>query len=169
MTVATADLLKAVNTIWDASALDAVFQALWDAGVVVAEFPVLHDVLAGGEQPFPYCVFEVTEGTTTDRMSKGVNDVWETRDVPINFRVHARDVDGDARSSKEIAADLAEEIMKVFGGHPTQSPDTPSLDNGNFLIATYQNDFAVREDEDHYVWTIGYNCRLDIPVMVTDV
>lgn len=170
MSIGTADLAKALNTAWDASALDALFQALRAAAVVDAEFPVLNEQMAGGEQPFPYCIFEIGSGTTTTRMSKATNDNWETRDVPVIFRVHTTDVDGDARTAKEIAAHLIEEIMKVFGGHPTQVPTGAiTLDNGNHLVATYQNDFAIREGEDNYVWTVDYLFKLDVPVMHTAV
>jgi hypothetical protein len=170
MSIGTADLAKAINTTWDASTLNASFLALRRADVADAEFPVLHEQEAGGEQPFPYCIFEIPEGTTTTRMSKGVNDNWETRDVPLFFRVHTAEVVGDARTAKEIAAFLIEETMKVFGGHPTQVPTgTITLDNGNHLVTTYQNDFSVREGEDNYVWTLSYSIRLDIPVMHTAV
>jgi len=166
MTIASADLAQALNLVWDASTLDATFQALWGASVVVAEFPVLHDSLAGGEQPFPYCIIEMLAGTTAVRMSKGVSDLWEVRDVPVNFRVHATDVEGDARSAKEIAADMVEEIMKVFGGHPTVAPTALVLDNGNHLVTVYQNDFSVREAEDHFQWMVSYLAKIDVPVMV---
>jgi hypothetical protein len=155
--------------VWDASILDALFQALWAATVDPTEFPVLHEQSAGGGQPFPFCVFDVPAGLTTDRMSKGVNDVWEIRDVDLNFRIHTTDVEGDARTAKEIGAYLAEEVMKVFGGHPTQPPTDLVLINGNHLITTYQNDFSLREGEDNYQWTISYTVKLDVPVMVTNV
>jgi hypothetical protein len=167
VSIATADLAAAINAVWDASTLDATFKALWQASALDTEFPVLHDQQAGGEQPWPYCIFEILTGTTTDQMSKGVHDVWNVRDVPVNFRVHTTYVDGDNRTPKEIAAFLIEEITKVFGGHPTQAPTGLALDNGNHLITIYQNDYSVREGEDHYQWLVSYTFRLDVPVMVT--
>jgi len=165
MSVGQADLAKAINVVWDASGLNDLFKALWPAGVAAVEFPVLHEGQAGGDQPWPYCVFEMPGASTATRMSKGVSDLWETRDAAVMFRVHSSAVSGDDRSAKQIAAYLVEEIMKVFGGHPTVSPTDLELDNGNFLNSIFQNDFAVREDEDHYVWTVSYIFRLDVPIM----
>lgn len=166
MSIAGADLAKAVNTVWDASSLDSLFQTLWDSGASAGEFPVLHDQLAGGEQPFPYCVFEQLSGNTTDKMSGGVSTLREIRDIPFNFRVHTREIAADSRGPKEIAAFLAEEIMKVYGGHPTEAPTALTLDSSNFLIAIYENDQAIRIDEDHYQWIVSYIFRLDVPVAV---
>ncbi len=165
MSVGTADLLKALNVVWDASALDASFLALRDASVVDAEYPVLHDQEAAPTHPFPYCVMDEADSVTTDRMSGGVASINEIRDVSVRFNVQARAVDGDARTPKEIAAFLAEEIMKVFGGHPTAVPVPLVLDHGGFLIAQYQNDFGLRTDDNEYQWIVAYLFRLDVPVM----
>jgi len=165
MSVGSADLQKAIVTVWDAANLDDVFLALRNASVVDAEFPVLNDqeVIAGGV--FPYCVFQGYDGTTTDRMSS-VNDGFmrEVRDLPLEFRIYARAVSGDDRTAKGIAAYLAEEVMKVFGGHPTTSPTAPTLDNGNFLLAQYQTDTGLHLGDDEYQWSLTYLCRLDVPV-----
>ncbi len=168
MSIATADLMNALNTAWDASSLDALFKALRDSSVVEAQFPdVLHDQDAAPKQPFPYCVMGQTTTTTTDRMSGGASALREIRDTGLTLHVHARAVDGDSRTAKEIAAYLAEEIMKVFGGHPTVSPTgTLTLANGSVLIVQYVNDFGLREGEDEYRWTIEYNARADVPVAV---
>jgi len=164
MSVGTADVAKALNTAWDASTLNETFQALW-TDPTETEFPVLHEQEAGGEQPWPYCVFEMPTPTTNVRMSGGDTTLREIRDYPIRFHIHTTNVDGDSRSAKEIAAYLAEEVMKVFGGHPSVTPTgNLSLDNGNFLISTYQNDYAVRESDDHYVWIVYYIFRIDVPV-----
>ena len=164
--IATADLLKAMNTVWDASSLDAAFQALWDSGITASEFEVLHDVEAGPSQPFPYCVFEQLEGTTTDRMTGRGLLLNEIRDVPINFTIHAREISGDDRTAKKIAADLAEAVIKVFGGHPTEVPTPLVLDNGGFLLAEYQNDMGIRTGDDEYSWLVSYLMRTDVPVAV---
>lgn len=167
MPVAAADLHFAINVVWDNSVLDDTFQALWDSSVTVSEFPVLNDQEATPEHPFPYCVFEQVGSETTDRMSGGIGALREIRDVSISFRVHARAVSGDSRTAKKIAADMAEEILKVFGGHPKVSPtDSMPLENGNFLISQYQDDFGIREGDDEYMWTVNYIFRLDVPVRV---
>ncbi len=166
MSVASADIHKAVNTVWDASTLDASFKALWDADVDTTEFPVLHDQEATPEQPFPYCVYEISSSSTTDRMSGVGSTIREIRDVSWVFHIHAREVDGDGRTAKEIAAELAEEVMKVFGGHPTVAATDLSLDNGGFLISTYQNDMGIKTGEDEYQWNVIYIFKVDVPVAV---
>jgi len=164
MTIASSDLIKAINSVWDASTLDVLFKALW-SDPTDAEFPALHDQVAGGEQPFPYCIFEMQTGNTNSRMSAESNSIREIRDVPVNFRVHAREIADDPRTAKGIASYLVEEIMKVFGGHPTVAPTALVLDNGKFLQSQYQNDYSVRESEDNFQWIVSYIFRIDVPVM----
>ena len=166
MTVCSADLAKSINTVWDDSTLDAAFRALWDSSVDPDEFPVLNDQEAMPGQPFPYCVFEASAGTTTDRMSGGRTAIREIRDVPVEFRVHARAVDGDSRTAKEIAAALAEMVVAQFGGHPTIPPQVLVLGNGNFLLAQYVGDWGIRTGDQEYMWIASYLIRLDIPVAV---
>ena len=165
MSAGQADLLKSINAIWDASTLDATFRALWAATPDGDAFPVLHDAEAIGEQPWPYCIFEIQPGSVSERMSKGVDDLWKLQDVPATFKIHATEVEGDVRSAKQIAAHLAEEVMKVFGGHPTVAPDDMALDNGNHLVTLYQNDFPMREGDSQWLWTVSYVFRIDVPEM----
>ena len=162
MSVATADLHKAINTAWDASGLDALFIAL--GGVT----PILNDQEATpAPTSFPYCILEQTSGTTTDRMSGDADSIREVRDISVTFNIHAGLVNGNDRTPKEIAANLAEELMKEFGGHPTIAPAASiTLDNGNHLITQYQTDYGVRSGDDEYLWVVEYIFRLDVPVMV---
>ena len=167
MSVASADLAKALSVVWNASDLNTTFNALWS--VASDEFQVLNDQEAAPDQSqqWPYCVLDMLAGDTTDRMSGESNlSLWEIRDIPVTFQVHAKDVSGDDRTAKEIAAYLAEEILKVYGGHPTVHPTPLTLDNGHFLITQYQNDYGVRTGDDEYSWLISYLFRLDIPVAV---
>jgi hypothetical protein len=166
MSVATADLLNALNTVWDASTLDATFEALRDPTVVDAEYPVLNDQEAAPTQPFPYCVMDEADSETLERMSGSSATNNEVRDVTVRFNVHARTRTGDARTAKQIAAFLAEEIMKVFGGHPTVAPTGLTLINGNHLITQYRNDFGLRTEDNAYQWVVVYLFRLDVPVMI---
>ena len=164
MAAGTADAAKAFNTAWEASTLNTTFSDLWSASS--DEYPVLNDQEAIGNQPFPYVVMDPMASVTTDRMSGDTDSIREIRDVEIRLTIHARERSGDSRSAKEIAAYLAEEIMKVFGGHPTVTPTASmSLDNGNYLLMTFQNDFGLRTGDDEYSWVIVYNARLDVPVM----
>ena len=73
----------------------------------------------------------------------------------------------DARTAKEIAAYLAEEIMKVFGGHPTVVPTgMVALDYGNHLITQYVSDDGVRTGDEEYSWLVSYLFRLDVYVTI---
>ncbi len=167
MTVASVDLCKAINTAWDASILDASFKANWD-DPTETEFYVLNDQEAPAEQPWPYVVMDQPSQNTVERQSGGGGVIKrEIRDVIVQFNIHVEIDAGDTESAKETASDLAEEIMKVFGGHPTTSPTgTITLDNGNHLITQYQTDFGVMTGDDEYQWAIQYLFRIDIPVAV---
>lgn len=166
MSVGSADLRKAINTVWDAQSLDVVFTALWDASVTASEWVVLEDQEAQTKHPFPYCVFEQGTGNTRSRMTGIGNVLQEIRDIPFLFRVHARSVSGDPRTASEIVAFLIEEIMKVFGGHPSVSPQALTLDSGKFLIAQYQNDFVVKTGDDEYEGILSYIFRLDMDMAI---
>jgi hypothetical protein len=167
MSIASADLIKAIHTAWDASTLSTSIQALWPADTLNSEFFEIYDQEAPAKTPFPYVVTDQTVSVTVNRMSGGVNALREVRDVEVRFNVYATDVEGDSRTSKEIAAYVAEEIMKVFGGHPTVSPTaTITLDNGKHLITEYQNDFGARTVDDFFQWVIIYLFRIDVPVAV---
>ncbi len=162
MTIASADVYTAINTAWDARDLETTFKDFWSEGT--DDFPALHDGEATPKQPFPYCVMEVDPTTTTDRMSGGVDSLREVRDIPIRFNIQVTTVENDDRSEKEIAAFLAEEVMKVFGGHSTVAPESLSLSSGNHLWTQFVSDFGVKTDENMYQWIINYLVKVDLPV-----
>jgi hypothetical protein len=164
VSIAAADLHAALQSAWSASGLDAQFTALWTDDYSLADFPVLHDQEAAPGQPFPYCIIEIDKSKTTTRMSRPEGGKWEIRDVPVTFTIFADNVEDDARSPKQIASDLAEEVMKVFGGHPTMAPtQTIELTNGGHLITQYDNDYPTRDEQDRWAWSITYNFRVDVP------
>lgn len=157
--------MKAINTAWDASGLDAIFKTLWEDPATVDYF-VLNEQQAAPNQPWPYCVIDQMSPRTTARMSGGSNRLREIRDTMVTLNIHASEVSGDARSAKQIAAYLAEEVMKQFGGHPTiAAARTLTLDNGHVLIVQYQTDYCVRTDDSESQWVISYIIRQDVPVM----
>lgn len=166
MAVGAADIHKAVNRAWSDYGLDWQFKQNWSESLR-DEFITLNETEAAPNQPWPYCVYEqdvgsvVTRMTSTDKAKKR-----EIRDFPFAFRVYSQPIAGSAKKAKVIAADLVEEILKVFGGHPSVEPQNLTLDNGNFLIAQYQNDFSARVGDTEWVWTINYILRTDVPVMV---
>lgn len=165
MAIASSDLHKAVNTVWDANNLNPRFTNLWEAAKRT-DFPALHDQEAAASQPFPYCVFEIEPGATTSRMSGCPTQNQEIRDIPVSFRVHARKIDGVGKTAKKIASDLIEDIIQIFGGHPTIKPKDLVLDNGNFLITQFQTDWGIRTDDKNYQWLLSYIMRIDVPVAI---
>ena len=169
MAVNSADLHQAVVAAWDANTLDSVFKAYWSVSDQ-ANHIVLHDEEALAGQPFPYCVFHQEPGTTVSKMTKGSNETkgrFEVRDIPWEFRVHARQmtVNGVVTSAKDIAAGLVDYILRAFGGHPTVEayPDF-TLDNGWILQVTYENDYPVREGDKEAACFVKYRFLIDAPV-----
>ena len=166
MAVGTADLHKVINTAWEASTLNASFQVGWSVDEI-ANFEVLEDGEAAPGQPFPYCTFEAAADELISRMSGESNDEKQhIRDVPWTFNVFVKTIDGDSRTAKEIAASLAEEVLKVFGGHPTTNPTALTMDSSKHLITQLINEFGIRVDDDVHQWVVVYNFRIDVPVKV---
>ena len=163
--ICAADIYRAIQALWTAESIDTPFKALWPASVTPTDYPVLHDGEATPGQPWPYCVFGVSPSNTAARMSRTTTSKWEIRDVPCEFHVHGKPVTGDTRSAKRIAAAMAANIINKFGGGPSVAPTAMSLDNGNFLIAQYQNDYGVRTGDEEYQWIVAYILRVDVPVL----
>lgn len=169
MSSAVADLHKAVQEIWAAANLDAVFKNYWSEGDQ-DEFEPLCEGEAMPAQPHPYCVFrQEDEGQTASRMTGRVsNSRFEIREIPWEFKIFAREFSGldNNKTAKEIAAELIDYILRTFGGHPTTRPivDGYSLDNGTLLIATYMGDMPTDEGNYVYSWSIRYKFTLDVPV-----
>ena len=163
MSVAGAAIHKAVATLWSSSGLNTLFQAYWP----VADrslYTSLNDGEAAPGTPFPYAVFTARAPNVRTRMSGEDASKQYINDQPWLFEVHAGP--SGSSSAKEVAATVAEEIIKVFGGHPTQSPQSLTLDHGRVLIVQYQNDWGERESDDVHKWMVEYNIRTDVPVAV---
>lgn len=164
MAIGAADIHKAVVSIWYDHGLDWEFKKNWSESQR-DEFLSLEEVEAGENQPWPYCVYEPMPGTTTARMSGGKNKLREIRDIEWEFRVHAKTLDNSSKAAKDIAEELVDKILQHYGGHPTVAPKELSLDNGNFLLVQYQNDYSVRQGSEEYMWIIRYLLRTDVPVI----
>ena len=167
MTVGSSDLLKAINSAWDVSTLDATFKAYWD-DPTETEFYVLNDQEAPGQQPWPYVVMDQPDDVLVERHSADGDSIKrEIRDVEVRFNVHVEVDAGSTKSAREVASDLTAAILAVFGGHPSTSPTgTITLDNGKHLITQYQTDYGIRTGDDEYQWVVVYLFRVDIPVAV---
>jgi hypothetical protein len=166
--IGTADLTKAIVQIWNDSDLNNKFQAFWQESKR-DQFPVLNDEEAEGDHAFPYCIFNIPEPNTVTRSTAPDNrrKIREIRRGPLNFKIETKDPFAE-KSAKEIAADLAAEIMRIYGGHPEQANalDGYSLDHGHILLCQYQTDFGVRSDLENWTWEIRYMVTTDVPVAV---
>lgn len=166
MPVGAADFLTTIQDVWNQASLDDKFKVHWSASDR-DRFTVLSDDEAEASQPWPYCVFMAPEGMVTGRMSGGSNTHhFENRTIPATFTIFARTI-GDS-SSKEIAASLASEIMKVFGGHPEvkSAVHYKDMEFGQILDALYQGEHSIRLGIEQHSWSIRYNFQLDVPVAV---
>jgi len=159
----SADVHIGFDSVWQASGLNTIFQAYWTTEEKT-QYPVLHDAEAAAGQPWPYCVAHVGEGRVISRMTgEGVNR-HEVREYTWGLHIFAREFDSNAKSAKQIALELANEVMKIFGGHPTVAPTAITIGTGNFLQAQYQRDFGTRLGDSQHQWTIDYNFTVDVPV-----
>ena len=167
MTIGAADIHKAVAALWESSGLNTLFQSYWSTAD-----RSLHASLNDGEAspgiPYPYCVFSGGKPNVRSRMSPTTLSSANRQEVehPWTFDVYAKQT--PTKSAKELASDLAAEILEVFGGHPTEEPSDLSLDNGWVLNCQYQNDWGERQDDQVHKWTVEYNIRADVPSMILE-
>ena len=167
MMTASLDLAKAINAVWDDNNLDWEFKKLWNSSKREG-FEVLHDQMAGPDQPFPYMVIREETPNTTARMTEvetGENK-REIREIIYQFNIHTRQFEGVDRTAKQIAGELASYVMQFYGGHPTVKPKQLELDSGSVLLAQYQTDYGVMTGEEEQQWIIRYLFRLDVPIAI---
>ena len=163
--IGTADLNKAIATLWNSSSLDSLFTEYWRGVRDTDDFLVLNDAEAAPGSPLPYVVFTVSSPSVQTRMSGVARGKFHIRDTSLTFDIYAEQA-SNPNSAKEIAAELAEEVMKVFGGHPTVEPQEMELDNGHVLNVQYQQDYGERQGDTAYHWIIEYTIKVDVPVKV---
>ena len=161
------DLDAGIVALWNSSGLDAIFKDFWSAQNQT-EFISLLDCEARPAQPHPYCVFHEDAGSTITRMSGQTPQTgpgrMENREIPLEFHVHAKETTGSTKSAKQIASNLAESIIQIFGGHPTVVPQIPTLAHGNVLRVQYQSDVGTEDDDQVWQWIIRYKFLVDVPV-----
>lgn len=157
------DVVRAVSVLWGTSGLDAHFNQYWTSAQI-ADFLVLMDVEAAPTQPWPYCVYESIASTTLRKSSASTpqKNRQEQNEDTVRFHVFAKDI--DAKSGKALCSDLADEILKVFGGHPDTVHQKIPLQNGSVINQKYSQTILTREDEDIWkaviVYTVLYELSL---------
>lgn len=166
MAAGSADLHKGIYNLWIGSGLEAQFKSFW-LDPTGEGYTAFNETEASPEQPWPYCIFTQYPGIPISRASgisgSGVNR-HEERDVLIDFEILAKNLTTTDFSSKELAAYLMEEIMKVFGGHPTVAAQAICLDHGGVIKVQYITDEAERKDDEVYMWFVRYIVTIDAPV-----
>lgn len=157
--------MRAVIVLWDDAGMNNKFNQHWDSADR-EDFPALHESSATPGQPFPYCLVEIQALDVQERMSGGGSgNKFETRDFPLTFRIFALPTAN--QDARQVAGDLAEEIIKIYGGHPTASPDALPLQGmSGALVTQYESDFSVALDDEVCQWSINYNVRIDAQVAV---
>ena len=163
--ISSADTHQAVSSLWNTSALDDKFKAHWTASQQ-SSFLVLHDSEAAPNQPWPYAIFEIPRAFRQSRSTGGMTCVRsrEIRVLPLSFHIHARNA--GSHSAKALAADLAEQVMKVYGGHPEVPPQSMTLTHGNVILCQHANDYGVKTGDEEYLWIVDYQVTVDIPVKI---
>lgn len=153
----TAELRRAINAVWDASPINAAFQAYWDEQQR-GGYSVLNYGDASPNQPWPFCVYLITTSKPTIGMSgKTTDSRREIRDSIVEFHVFARHVSDT--SAGELAALMADEVRKVYGGHPS----TPPTRIPGVLLAKPQDEFDYpRAGDDEHKWLLRYMMRTDL-------
>ncbi len=165
MTVASAQLHEAVVEAWsEEDSLDDAFNQYWSDDAK-SRFLVLNDTdnMAAPETTFPFAVFSIEAPDTTMRMSGVGTGKFILQDTGLTFKVNAK---GEGSlSAKEVAAALAERVLKRYGGHPTEKDgEDLTMDNGEILLTQFLRDYGVAIGDDEYMWTIEYNLRIEMPI-----
>ncbi len=166
MSVTAADLSKAIVAAWNASDLNQTFLSLRPLGGTVA--PVLCDGEAAPGQQMPYCIFVLDDFSSLVRMTGDIvpRFNFDIREATWEFQIYAADVVGDDRSAKEIAAFLAEQVIRVFGGSPIKAPTASiTMDNGQVVLMRYVSDRGERQGDNEWLWVVEYNVWTDFKLM----
>jgi hypothetical protein len=164
--ILSVDIHRAVVALWDEYGLDNEFTVYWTAAEQTDYFS-LNDSEARAGQPWPYCIFEITGTSVDSRTSTSTGNSLFKRtftSTPLSFMIHAKDT--SIKTAKLLASELAEEIMKIYGGHPVERPKCMELTHGGVLNVQYQNDFGVRTGDEEYQWLLEYQVSVDTPVAV---
>jgi len=150
----THDLHAAIANLWEESGLDEKFREHWVDDT--DEFLTLNDQEAHTQNPFPYCIYSIEPGPVMARMTgPGATAKEEFRSYSCRFTIHAQQTQD--KSAKEHAAYLAEEIVKVFGGHPTVAPQTI---DGVYQVSL-TTDQGIRTESQNYSWMLDYDFQVD--------
>lgn len=160
-----AGLLKAVHSFWS-SHLDGKFKKFWTEQSRT-RFRSLNEGTALPDCPHPLCILTIDPPVIDGRTSGDVSDInTEFRDYGVTFTVHAKEMQGSNKDSKELAWELASQIMAVLGGHPSEKPKKLSLDVGEITIVEYSRDFGEQTGDHEYQWSVVYSIKTETPFAI---
>lgn len=156
------DIQNSVVKLWDSEVLDEIFKIYWTESQK-SSFIVLNDTEAAPSQPFPYCVVEFGSNNTIGRSSGSCGQLNQRdyREMPVTFNVHAKHT--GSVSAKTIAGELAEKVMRVFGGHPEFKPKPLVLTHGGVLLCQFQTDYSAKTGDQEWQWILNYSIMSDVP------
>lgn len=159
------DLNKAVAALWLVSGLDELIKSYWSVASA-SLYPTLSEAEAAPGTPMPFATFAAAQPSVDTRMSAAGRRKQHIRSQTWTFDLYTTQTDD--KSAKEVAAEIADEILQVFGGHPSETPSAMDmeLDNGQVLNVQYQSDHYERQGDTAYLWQVSYSIKTDVPAMV---
>lgn len=165
-----AALHTAIEEAWFASDVDRHFRSYWPiASQSSGRYITLMESEALPGQQFPYAVFSFGAGAVQARASAARSRLYKTqqREVPFTVTVYAETDQTAGKNAKQICIECVAEVLKLYGGHPTQAPTAQlSLSSGCVLNTKLINEFGTQENDSVYRWDIEYMILVDEKVKV---
>jgi hypothetical protein len=159
------DIHRSIIAVWDSHDIGDFYRDRW-ASSDRTRYLTITEGEADAKQPWPFCVFDAGSFPVDARSSgSAAYQIREYGSIPVVFNVHAKNT--TTETGKAIAADLAEEIVKRYGGHPTVRPSRLKLTHGGVIHMQLQSSKGVRTGDTEYQWVVEYSLKTDIPAMVT--
>jgi hypothetical protein len=164
MTVGALELHAAVVALWNNSELDWACKQYWETSKV-ARWPSLGESMLGPECPFPYATFTIGDFEVISRTTGlAVGIKRAIRSAPLTFTIYAKQLPANARTAKTIAASILDQLLQVFGGHPTVRPQRLECVHSHFLNCQYETDYGMTVEDDVYQHVVSYRLMVDSPI-----
>jgi hypothetical protein len=157
-----------ITSRWAGSAAEEYIHGLWppaDRG----SFLTLNETQAAPGTPLPRVIYEIGAEDIRLRMSGKASKKFHSKEFPLSFAVTAEqaEVEGQVLSSKEIARQVVERLLALFGGHPEFEPSAClAIEIGCITNFMYSGSFGIQEDDLIYTFRVNYQISIDFPVQV---
>jgi hypothetical protein len=154
------NLMRAIQTAWNAASLDDTFRAYWTDPNYTQYEPLNFQDPAPGGAPGPYCVFEIVSIAVRGHSSGKTSTTFQQHiTATIRFHIHAQNqlVSGTRTSAITIAQAMAVAVAAAF------DPDNAAL---SMLPDTEINvirgpDRPFPEGEEEIKWLLEYDVEVD--------